>query len=377
MQIDVGTFHVMFPSAFLAAIILISPSPLQAQGVEDARPVPECTECTIVFDSVAVLGASQGDGTIRGPSAVLEDAMGRFIVAQGWANEPAGVFQPDGSFIARIGNIGDGPGEYRSVRALSVVEDAIYLYDEGTQRISTVDHDLEFQESIPLKGFGLKDGLAVSPDLHVVNMLVPDGASTGYALHLVNGEGDVVRSMEVHDGRSGDPTAHFRHLIRDTDGDGFWSVSAFGRVTVRRYSANGELLTEWSAAPSPGDDLPMSYGNPDEDRPPTRRILAAWHDDGLIWVVSSIPGPRWREGLERTEDEYATSFRPTDPDLVYDAAIEVFDAGSSRLVAAQYDEPLLADLPVGPGLAAKMTTDELGWIYLHIRRVRLVHPASP
>lgn len=366
------------PLAIITAITLAPPLPLHALAPQDAPPVPSCPDCRFAFDAVAVLGSSDGDGAIRsGPSGIARDAQGRFIVAQRVANESAMVFGPDGGFLTTIGRVGDGPGEYRRIRALSVVGEALYLYDEQTQRISIVDRDLEFQGSIPLRGGGVWGAVALRPDLHAVNMIVPGGSSTGRAIHLVNGEGEIVRSVERFDSRSGDPTAHLRHLFRDADGDGFWSVGYFGRVTLRRYSASGELLTEWSAAPSPGDDLPMTYGNPDEDRPPTRQIEAAWHDDGLIWVASWIPGPGWRDGLRRTRDDlHGSSFTPTDLGLVFDGAVEVFDADSGRLMAARYgDGPAVAE-PIGRGIAASLRTDELGWVYLEVLRARLVRPES-
>lgn len=359
------------PLSLFLAFSLVAPAPSRAQ---DARPEPRCAECRFAFDSLTTLGATEGDGALRtGPAAIVEDADGRFVVAQRVENEPARVFAPDGSFVATIGTIGDGPGEYRSIGALSATEEAIHLYDEGTQRISTVDLNLELQGTIPLRGFAVMDAVALGPGLHVVNMIVPGGPSGGHALHLVNDEGEIIRSIEPFDSRDGDPFAHFRHVFRPEGGDGFWSVPYFGRIVARRYSSDGDLLMEWSAAPAPGDELPMTYGNPDEDRPPTRQILAPWHDDGLLWVVSTIPGPRWRDGLTRAEDGvHGTYFKTTDHGLLFDPAMEVFDADTGELVVARYAESLPISHPVGPGIGATMSTDELGWVFLTLRRARLI-----
>ena len=359
------------PSILLITLLLVTPMSSLAQ---DARPEPTCTDCRLVFDSLTTLGASDGDGALRvGPSALVVDARGRFIVAQMVDNEPARVFAPDGSFVATIGGIGDGPDEYRKIGALSTVGEALHVYDEGTQRISTIDPDLRFEGSIPLRGFAVMDALALGSGLHVVNMIVPGGSSRGHALHLVNEDGEIVRSIEPFDSHDGDPFAHFRHVFRADGGEGFWSVPYFGRVVVRRYSSDGELLKEWSAAPAPGDGLPMTYGNPDQDRPPTRQILAPWHDDGMLWVFSMIPGPRWREGLTRAKDAvHGAYFKTTDRGLLFDPAIEVFDADTGALVAARYAEDLPITTPVGPGIGASMSTDDLGWVYLTIRRARLV-----
>lgn len=313
-----------------------------------------------------------------GPAAIRQDKAGRFIVAQRVANEPIMVFQGDGSFVTTVGKIGDGPGEFRRVRGISVVGDTIYLYDEGTQRISFVDSDFKFLGSIPLKGASLRGGLALSPDLHVVNMRTFGGASIGQALHLVDAAGNVVRSIEAADAQSNDPTAHMRLLFHDADGDGFWTVPQFGRITLRRYSAEGDLLAEWLMAASQGDQLPMSYGNPDEDRLPTRQALAAWHEGGLVWIVSSVPEPRWRDGLSRSEDDvHGTSYRPADFGLIFDGAVEVYDAESGELLAAQYSDDVPVAKLVRPGLAARMTTDELGWVYLYVRRAQLIRSDAP
>ena len=359
------------PLVFLVALSLVTPMSSQAQ---DSRPKPSCAECKLVFDSLTTLGATDGDGALRaGPSSIVEDAEGRFVVGQMVDNEPARVFAPDGSFVSTIGAIGDGPGEYRKVGALSATGETLHVYDEGTQRISTVDLDLKLQGTIPLRGFAVMDAVALSSGLHIVNMIVPGGASGGHALHLVNEEGEIIRSIEPFDSRDGDPFAHFRHVFRAEGGEGFWSVPYFGRIVVRLYSSDGDLLKEWSAAPALGDELPMSYGNPDEDRPPTRQILAPWHDDGMLWVFSMIPGPRWRDGLTRAEDGvHGTYFKTTDRDLLFDPAIEVFDADTGTLVAARYAKDLPISTPVGPGVGASMSTDELGWVFLTIRRARLV-----
>jgi hypothetical protein len=56
--------------------------------------------------------------------------------------------------------------------------------------------------------------------------------------------------------------------------------------------------------------------------------------EGLIWVLVSVPGERWEEGIGHGRDLYGgTTARVLHPDLYWDTVVEVINPESAEVVA--------------------------------------------
>jgi DNA-binding beta-propeller fold protein YncE len=73
--------------------------------------------------------AKPGDGPdqLNGPTAVVVQANGNYVVADGYWNSRLMFYAPDGSFIKSVGKWGRGPGEFNSVHAMAQTADGRLL----------------------------------------------------------------------------------------------------------------------------------------------------------------------------------------------------------------------------------------------------------
>ena len=73
--------------------------------------------------------AKPGDGPdqLNGPTSVVVQANGNFVVGDGYWNSRLMFYTPEGKFIKSVGKWGRGPGEFNSVHALAQTEDGRLL----------------------------------------------------------------------------------------------------------------------------------------------------------------------------------------------------------------------------------------------------------
>lgn len=363
------------PGAWTAPLALgiafLSAGSLPAQM--SLTETPSCPECTIRLDSVTTLGADSGPGAMRSlPWAIRRNSLGEYVAILSVRDEAPFVFHSDGSFKQRIGRPGEGPGEYRAPRTLSVYGDTIDIFDRATGRLTSLSPDFEVLSSLSLRTAQVHATARLNDDLILVNMLGPAPDVAGYTLHFLDPQGDpvVVRDLQFHDAR--DLTSFWRHLARGQNAD-VWVVNAWGPIRIRRYSDGGVLLEDWGKEDErTGEHM---YGNPDRDLPPRQQTVGAWYQEGLLWTVGYEADRRWREGLVQERDgTHGAFYRPSDMSLLYDGVIRVFDTANGTLLASKRVDGSLAERVIGHGLVAQLSTDALGWGYVHVKRATLVKP---
>jgi hypothetical protein len=97
------------------------------------------------------------------------------------------TYDADGGYLGDVGRGGQGPGEYRSVSSMRVLDDGrIMIWDQGNARVSWFDPDGEFLDSRPLTGaIGAQDTFVFGSDGTIYTRLAGDGP-------LVEGPGGIM-----------------------------------------------------------------------------------------------------------------------------------------------------------------------------------------
>ncbi len=215
----------MMRTAF-ATVAAIFPGPpaLLAQIVV-AEP-PSCPNCSIAFESIALLGTTDGGGSLAGiPWTVRVDGRGRYWVID--SDEPPKVFTPDGFFLADVGRRGAGPGEFMRVfDAITGAQDSIVVIDNGLARATIIGPDLRAGRMVALPGEFQQGRVLVWPHVVVMNGLVDSAERTGWPLHaltLESSRAEIMRSFGANHGelRPGETSAlaspigvnPWRHLL--------------------------------------------------------------------------------------------------------------------------------------------------------------------
>jgi hypothetical protein len=105
----------------------------------DVSQIPEMLsslpeECTLSF------GAEGGGGEVfDGVTGIVP--IGDSVVAvadRGYRDVRFFAMEPGGALLGRVGGSGDGPGEFRELRALAEHPDGVVAYDVATQRVTTI-----------------------------------------------------------------------------------------------------------------------------------------------------------------------------------------------------------------------------------------------
>src|SRR5687768_13815625 len=97
------------------------------------------------------IGASEGDSLYQfyRVAAVRTLPDGRIVVANAGTRELR-FYDPFGAFISRVGRDGAGPGEFRSIDRLSVVQDSIWVSDPRLTRVSVFTLQGRYVRSVML-----------------------------------------------------------------------------------------------------------------------------------------------------------------------------------------------------------------------------------
>ncbi|MGK7370960.1 MAG: 6-bladed beta-propeller [Candidatus Halalkalibacterium sp. M3_1C_030] len=88
---------------------------------------------TLMLDREQVFGDTD-EIPIASFGAVIADRFGRVYVGDS-QQQMIHIFMPDGRYLGRIGQDGDGPGEFRWVGYLEILDQQLYAYDPNGQKI--------------------------------------------------------------------------------------------------------------------------------------------------------------------------------------------------------------------------------------------------
>ncbi|WP_423928038.1 hypothetical protein [Candidatus Palauibacter sp.] len=294
----------------------------------------------------------------------------RFLVAS--ADVPGGRW---------VGRGGEGPGEYRWIRWVRAHGDRLHVFDALNRRRTVLDAtDFEVLHTNPLSPGTLEnDAVVLDDSSYVINATMYAADRVGYVLHLMNGEGDVVRSFdEVPVGVPGAPSP-FRSITPAARSGEVWSVSPEEyRIDLWDAAAGTRLRSlvrevEWFPPNSPRREL-----HPDQPGSPGIRYMTSDSRDRL-WVMISVAAANWADCLVETPPGLhpeAGEYTRRENCSLYEQRIEVLDPGAGRiLAAANFTDGFGA---VDGGLLFSYETDAFGFPTLRFWRpsLRVANPES-
>ena len=117
----------------IAFLLLLFPTPaLPAQEVLDWHDFALCNDCELEVNELVRLGDADGPGIIEGDMmlAAWDEELGYLLFPRGGTGIK--IFDHDGTFMREIGREGDGPGEFRSMYDVDVIDGRIVVLD-GTK----------------------------------------------------------------------------------------------------------------------------------------------------------------------------------------------------------------------------------------------------
>lgn len=322
-------------STSLAASVVHSQASAAAVSIPDRVT---CPRCEIRVAPVLVLGDTSGLGELPQPARqVLLDDRGRYFVSFASQAGPL-VFNSRGRIQGSIGRAGDGPGEFRTMLIASAARDTAWVFDGVNARLSAMRYDgttWKFATSwqrpgMPIVPFAVE---RLPTGTLVMNGMIATPERIGFPLHAVDTTG-AIRSFgsSTPAVRPGAPALGIRKLW-PASGGGVW-VAHVTRFQLERYDAASHLTGQWSRAVDWFIPHDGSRQLGPAEPPPSPRLSAIAEDaQGLVWVLASVPDPRYREA-------FAPNMSPgridiVNRDLLSDTVIEVYDLRAGTLVATK------------------------------------------
>ena len=276
------------------------------------------------FTPLTVIGDT-GDGVVDA-LAIVAEWNGMYAVSHQSSQAQIQLFDLDGQYLRTIGQEGQGPEEFRSIRDLITTPAGDLLVIDGANaRIARLSPDEEVVETypIPWRPRWSVGGVDLFPDGSLLVNGFALGAGPDAFLHRWNW-GEVIWSVRERDPIPNDNGA--REAAIDQDGS-IWAVRSRGRFRIDHYSAEGDLLASFSPQRDWFDDW---QPEPPPQRSVERRERAqptAWVRDVLVkgselWVLALTGNPRWWDAGPK-----ARVLRYTD------SVIDIYDTKTGELLS--------------------------------------------
>ncbi len=239
----------------------------------------------------SVTGVVAGEGEVRLPSVIASDGEGHVYVMDlgtggAYGNLPLRVvkFTEDGTFVAQLGEAGEGAGQFESPRGIAFDrDDNIYVVDAGQGQVQVFTPEGE-----SLRAWGEKgsepgslhgpSGMAIGNDglVYVVE-------GDAHRVQVFTTEGEFVRGW----GKIGREPGEFRFpsdIALDEAGNVYVADSLNDRVQV--FNSQGELLGAWGTLGTGDGEFTVPTG-----------IALSPVDGGRVrvWVVEG----GWKAGFGR------------------------------------------------------------------------------
>ena len=321
------------PFLFLPFLFLAAPA-LWAQEVLNWDDFELCDDCEIEVTELVRLGDADGPGIIEGGGRLVawDGELGYLVYPVGGAYIK--VFGHDGTFQRKIGREGDGPGEFRGIIDVDVVDGRIVVLDPRRGRIFVLSPTGEYitghlYEYRPGRFTPVGDGRIVV-------------TSSNWRSRVVE------NPLQMIDLASGATTLEFGAVNagdRKTDVEVLFGGQEVGSVlsrsgTVWWASRPRPSVQEWSLE---GEQLRVIEGElpwfpaitefPDRSRepPPTRWRGVALDGDDNLWMLAQTADPEWDE-IEMIPGPEGPQLPPGRGDDYRDNRIDVFNLQERRHV---------------------------------------------
>lgn len=310
--------------------IVIASLTVEAQTVIDLSDIALCADCRLPLQHVVSLGTITGPGMIEEEwTRVVRDVEMGYLT---FAGATIKRFDEHGQFVAQFGRTGEGPGEFRAITDVQIVQGQIVALDYRNRSWSVFGEDGGFLRLRRYSGaLGRGRFHVVGPDtLVVAGMDTSSPEVVGYPLHLTTlaPEAPVVHfGADSPDFIPNEPYA--TSVVLSTmshPGTVWWGKPA--RPHWEEWSLDGDhLRTVVGDLPWFPNELPTRLQGP---RPISRMGYFGVDARDRLWILTEVADLDW-EDIEfvRTDEGWAPVDEVT-PGELRDTRLDVFDLKARR-----------------------------------------------
>jgi hypothetical protein len=321
------------PAAAGLVMTASAPATVHAQRHVDLSSPRTCEVCALSISASSVIYDSAGVAGLAGhPFSVVRASTGDIFLASS-RFEPM-RFSARGAFAGTLGRRGEGPGEYGSVRSVSIAGDTLFTYDFRLNRRSRWTLDGRFISADPIPPVLFGSSVVLDDGSFVISAPLRRPEAIGFPFHRFDRAGNWTNSFgpEVTV-RGGDDAQRLTRLIAAGSNNDFWASQRY-EYSLEHFTAQGEALTRVTRRtawfPGPSEIRPVS-----PDAPPLPNIRSLRVDEqGLIWVLITVADGNWRERFRESAAGGVMDYNG-----VFDSIIEVIDPASWRLLVSRRFDP--------------------------------------
>ncbi len=315
------------------ALFLHTAPALPAQEVLNWGDFELCNECELEVTELVRLGDADGPGIIEGENVrvVWDEEIGYLhFLSLGTRIK---IFDHDGTFLREIGGRGDGPGEFREIGYVAVIDGHIVVFDMVKSAFVILSPAGEYiaQHSYRLPEVG--PITPVGQDRIVVTATTWRARVIEHPLHLVDLSSGAVTLRFGAENAGAEVTGLQWNFGKSVAGS---VVSRPGTVwwgwiatpAVQEWSVEGELLRDFDG------DLPWFpeiHEPPDWAREPPETLLRrlALDGDDNLWMLIRTADPEWDE-VPMVQARGGPYPAPGTEDDYHDIRLDVFDLREQR-----------------------------------------------
>jgi hypothetical protein len=271
-------------------------------------------------------------------------------------------FAADGSWIGTLGGEGDAPGKFRRIRAVAGHNDSLYVFDQRTSRLTVFTPAGALARTAPTSPVSLTQVPApVEGWGFLINSTIATPDLAGFALHVINLDGEVTRSLdEVRD--PNDPYAAFGpgaiRIVAERIGGGYWVVG-YDQYVVRELSSSFEL------GPEQAIEVPW-LGQPSATTAGSYIVDAREVSDGTLLTLGHLRDADWQSALGLGGRER----RITSYSNYIDSVLELTDLRTGESLGTLVVDDVITRLLPGPRAVVANEDPLTGIVTLRVDSVR-------
>lgn len=306
------------------SLFVVSQTSATSKGAESRYKItsePTCPGCSIEVSTVVTLqGSTPDEGLICDYVTVSVDSRNRFYVGPGCNRWEVLIYNDEGVLIDRIGQRGEGPGEFLDIGIVWVDEqDQLHVFDNAQRRRTVYSPEMTILGVFHNPGVPTRVARGVEGTLVQQIPFRPAIRSdiAGLPLHVVSESGEILRSFGASNPvfRIDQFPVLYERAIAAAGRGLIWSALP-NQYVIELWRLDGthvltmERETSWF----------RSWDYYDLNESPSLVTSIRQDQDKKLWTLTLIAEDQVREGYSRP---------------LYDSVIEVIDLRGKALVASR------------------------------------------
>ena len=347
-------------AAILGTLLLSGDTLLTARLAAAPLPVQRTRVSVLQTDSLGGIMAA----TVAGPDLIV-------------AGENTPLYRFDlqtGRLLKTLTSVGDGPGEVRSPLYLATLPgDSIFLYDQSLRRVTIYQpRTFSVARTTAVPGRNPTEVIPVGNRILIAARIVP-GEGIGQPLHEYSYAGDWIRSYGHVSGRvlnTRDESLYRR--ATQAYPNGVWSISRQGNTVLEMHDGRGRLVSRITYSP----EAELTTGPPG----PKRLRAGLWQAaPGLVWILTWVPDPDWKEGARVLRPDVIHGPAPIaieDRPKLWDSVLDAVNTRTGEIVARVRVDGWVSHLLSGGYLVIEEESRD-GELRVVVERLAVGRPRNP